>query len=232
MAVKVGKYHLFQRRQDTGTFWYYWFYDEAKRQVQKACGHGCESKRDAVAFLEDLLRADLLEEKRKEELRKTNFSLFAKDMFLEGAAHLKRWNEKGRILKPQTIVQHRRHLVNYLIPKFGKLALDKIRPAKVEDYLLEQRLSNSCRNTILYTLKLILKEAKREGIIDMIPEFEPFKQSGKWQNVLSSEELIALFPYDEKELIEIWKRPDDMRKERDEIALMFGTLLDKYNPHL
>jgi integrase len=41
---------------------------------------------------------------------------------------------------------------------------------------------------------------------------------------LSSEELDALFPYGEKELIEIWKRPDDMRKERDEIALMFGTL--------
>jgi hypothetical protein len=28
MAVKIGKYHLFQRRQDTGTFWYYWFADE------------------------------------------------------------------------------------------------------------------------------------------------------------------------------------------------------------
>jgi integrase len=224
MAVKIGKYHLFQRRQDTGTFWYYWYYDEAKRQVQHAYGHGCESKRDAVAFLEDLLRADLLEKKRKDELRKTNFSLFAKDMFLEGAAHLQRWKEKGHILKPQTIVQHRRHLVNYLIPKFGKLPLDKIRPATVEDYLLEQRLSNSCRNTILYTLKLIMKEARREGIIDMIPEFERFKRSSKRQNVLSSEELTALFPYDEKELIEIWKRPDDMRIERGDIALMFGTL--------
>jgi signal-transduction protein with cAMP-binding, CBS, and nucleotidyltransferase domain len=112
MAVKVGKYHLFQRRQDTGTFWYYWFYDDEGMRVQRSCGHGCEDKRDAVAFLEDLLRADLLEEKRKEELRKTNFSLFAKDMFLEGAPHLKRWNEKSRILKPQTIKQHRRHLVN------------------------------------------------------------------------------------------------------------------------
>ncbi len=58
----------------------------------------------------------------------------------------------------------------------------------------------------------------------MIPEFEPFKRNGKRQDVLSSEELTALFPYNEKELIKIWKRPDDMRKERDEIALMFGTL--------
>jgi integrase len=224
MAVKVGKYHLFKRQLDTGTFWYYWFYDDAKKQVQKACGHGCENKRDAAAFLEDLLRADLLEEKRKDELRKKTFSQFAENMFLEGAAHLKRWAEKGRILKPQTIVQHRRHLVNYLLPKFGRLPLDKIRPANVEDYLLEQRLSNSCRNTILYTLKLIMREARREGIIEIIPEFEPFKRSGRRQNVLSSEELAALFPYDEKELISVWKRPDDMRTERGEIALMFGTL--------
>jgi integrase len=224
MAVKVGKYHLFQKRLNTGTFWYYWFYDEAKRQIQRSCGHGCENKRDAVAFLEDLLRADLLKEKQQEELRRTSFSLFAKDMFLDGAAHLERWKAKGRILKQQTIIQHRRHLVNYLMPKFGKLSLDKIRPAKVEDYLLEQRLSNSCRNTILFTLKLVMNEAKREGIIDMIPEFEPFKRSGRRQDVLSSEELTALFPYDEKELISVWKRPDDMRKEREEIALMFGTL--------
>jgi len=60
MAVKVGKYHLFQRQLNTGTFWYYWFYDEGKKQVQKACWFGCADKRDAVAFQEDLLRADLL----------------------------------------------------------------------------------------------------------------------------------------------------------------------------
>jgi hypothetical protein len=67
MAVKVGKYHLFKRRQDTGTFWYYWFIDEEGNRVQKSCGHGCEDKREATAFLEELLRADLLEEKRKDE---------------------------------------------------------------------------------------------------------------------------------------------------------------------
>jgi integrase len=69
-----------------------------------------------------------------------------------------------------------------------------------------------------------MREAKREGIIDSIPEFEPFKKSGRRQDVLSNEELTALFPYDEKELISVWKRPDDMRVEREEIALMFGTL--------
>jgi len=154
----------------------------------------------------------------------TSVGDFAKDMFTQGAPHLKRWTEKGFILKPQTISQHRRHLVNYLLPGFGKTPLDKIRPAKVEDFLLEQKLSNSSRNGILNTLELIMQEAKREGVIDMVPELEPFKRSSKRQNVLSSEELAALFPASERELISVWKRPDDMRKEREEIALMFGTL--------
>ena len=224
MAVKVGKYHLFRRRLDTGTFWYCWYADEDGKRIQRACGRGCERKRDATAYIEELLKADLMEEKRKSELRRKTFSVFADGMFLENAAHLARWKAKGRILKPQTVNQHRRHLANYLIPKFGKLTLDKIRPAAVEDYLLEQRLSNSCRNTILYTLKLVMQEARREGVIESLPDFEPFKRSGRRQNTLSGDELAAFFPSDEGELIKVWRRPDDMRKERDEIALMFGTL--------
>jgi hypothetical protein len=41
---------------------------------------------------------------------------------------------------------------------------------------------------------------------------------------LSSEELTKLFPFDEQKLIEIWKRPADMRKEGPEIPLMCGIL--------
>jgi hypothetical protein len=120
---------------------------------------------------------------------------FAKDMFTEGAAHLARWAAKGKVLKWQTVIQHRRHLIGYLLPKFGKLTFAEINPTAVEDYLLEQWLSNSCRNTIIYTLKLVMREAKRAGVIQMIPEFEPFKRNGRRQDILSNGELIKLFPY-------------------------------------
>jgi hypothetical protein len=117
---------------------------------------------------------------------------FAKDMFTEGAPHLARWAAKGKVLKRQTIAQHRRYLTNCLLPKFGKLRFADITPTAVEDFLLEQRLSNSCRNTILYTLKLVMREARRSGIIEIVPEFKPFKRNGKRQNTLSGEELAAL----------------------------------------
>jgi integrase len=219
----VGKYHLFKKSRQGKSFFYYW-YQQGNERIFKACGRACTEKREAVAFLEQLLKTELSESKRKSTLSFITINDFAKGMFIEGAPHLARWAAKGKVLKRQTITQHRRHLTGYLLPKFGKLKFSEITPTMVEDFLLEQRLSNSCRNTILYTLKLVMREARRSGIIELVPEFEPFKRNGRRQDTLSSEELLSLFPYDEKELVEIWKRPDDMRKEQPEIALMFGTM--------
>ena len=145
-------------------------------------------------------------------------------MFIEGAPHLIRWAAKGKVLKRQTINQHRRHLERYLLPRFGNLRFQDIKPTALEDYLLEQSLSNSCRNTIIYTPKLIMRAARRAGVIEIIPEFEPFKRNGRRQDTLSSEELAALFPYDYDELVRIWSRPGPIPDESDKIALMFGTL--------
>jgi hypothetical protein len=162
MAITVGKYYRFERERRGRTYFYYWYESQGKR-IQKACGHGCDDKRAAVAYLEQLLKADLVEAKRKTALCSTTIKDFAKDMFTEGASHLVRWAAKGKVLKRQTIVQHRRHLTGYILPRFGHLCFGDISPAEVEDFLLDQRLSNSCRNTILYTLKLVMQEARREG---------------------------------------------------------------------
>jgi integrase len=149
---------------------------------------------------------------------------FASDMFTAGAPHLKRWANKGMVLKDNTVTQHRRDLTKYILPGFGHLPFERITPALVEDYLLEQNLSNSTRNAILYTLKLVMREARRSGILEIIPELEAFKRNSKRQNTLSGEELTALFPSDEKDFIDVWKRPADMRKEQPTLAVMFGTL--------
>jgi hypothetical protein len=159
MAITVGKYHLFERERRGRSYFYFWYEDKGKR-IQKACGHGCGDKRSAVAYLELLLKADLTEAKHKTALASITIKDFSKDMFIEGAPHLARWAAKGKILKRQTIIQHRRHLTGYLLPRFGYLRFPDINPTMIEDFLLEQRLSNSCRNSILYTLKLIMQEAK------------------------------------------------------------------------
>ena len=159
MSITVGRYHLFERTQTGTTYFYYWYEHQGKR-VQKACGNKCNSKQTAVTYLEQLLKDDLIETKRQATQASITLSEYAKDMFIEGAPHLLRWAAKGRILKRQTICQHRRHLVNYILPRFGRMKFQDIKPTAIEDFLLEQKLSNSCRNTILYTLKLIMREAR------------------------------------------------------------------------
>jgi hypothetical protein len=91
-------------------------------------------------------------QQKKSAAFSTTIEDFAKDMFIKGAPHLARWAAKGKVLKQQTISQHRRYLTGYLLPRFGHLRFAEITPTLVEDFLLEQQLSNSCRNTILYTL--------------------------------------------------------------------------------
>ena len=142
MGATVGRYHLFRRRRPSGTFYYFGTSRTMRESSNPAVA--CENKRDAVAYLGDLLANEHEERKKKAALREATFGEFARDMFLEGSPHLKRWAAKGRVLKRSTIVQYRRHITNYLLPRFGACTLSDIKPNDVEDFLLEQSLSNSC----------------------------------------------------------------------------------------
>jgi hypothetical protein len=104
MGVTVGKYHLFKKTRQSSTYYYYW-YKEGKERVFKSCGKACTEKREAVVFLEQLLKEELTETKRKSSRSSITINDFA-NMFIEGAPHLSRWAAKGKVLKQQTIAQH------------------------------------------------------------------------------------------------------------------------------
>jgi hypothetical protein len=76
-------------------FTIYWHEEQGKR-IQKAYGYKCENKRSAVAYLEQLLKVDLIETRRQSSLSSITVKDFAKDMFTEGAPHLARWAAKGK----------------------------------------------------------------------------------------------------------------------------------------
>jgi hypothetical protein len=127
MGITVGKYHLFKKTRQGEVFYYYW-YQQGDARVFKACGRACTDKREAVAYLEQLLKQELTETKRQSSLSSITVNDFAKNMFTDGAPHLARWAAKGKVLKRQTVIQHRRHLIGYLLPKFGKLRFTEITP--------------------------------------------------------------------------------------------------------
>jgi hypothetical protein len=78
MGVAIGKSHLFRKRREGKTFYYYW-YQQGDKRVFKSCDRACTQKREAVAYLEKLLKADLTEEKQKSVLASMTVKDFAKD---------------------------------------------------------------------------------------------------------------------------------------------------------
>jgi hypothetical protein len=83
-------YHLFKRNRKGGSFFYYWF-QQGNERIIKTCGRACTEKREAVAFLEALLKQESAETKRKTALQSATIGDFSRDMFTEGAPHLARW---------------------------------------------------------------------------------------------------------------------------------------------
>jgi hypothetical protein len=79
MAITVGKYHLFERECRGRTIYYYWYEDHGKWFKRR---YKCEDKRTAVAYLEQLLKADLTETKRKTALTSITIKDFAGEICL------------------------------------------------------------------------------------------------------------------------------------------------------
>jgi integrase len=73
--------------------------------------------------------------------------------------------------------------------------------------LLNLPLASQTKKHILYTLNIILKEAGREHIIqgNPIDDVEPLASAFRERDILTIEELAALFPHDDEKLLTIWK---------------------------
>jgi hypothetical protein len=86
---------------------------------------------------------------------------------------------KKRPLSKAVAANRRAHLNNYLFPRFGDDELCNITAVEIEDWLVSLPLANQTRNHILYSLSIVLQEAKREGIISSNPveDVEPMEMT-------------------------------------------------------
>ncbi len=101
----------------------------------------------------------------------------------------------------------RGHLQNYVFPQLGDVALADLNPVMIENWLVGLPLANQTKNHILYTLNIILSEARRENLIPFNPvsDVEPMASDYVARDVLTLQELKQLFPSDQERLLEIWK---------------------------
>ncbi len=161
---------------------------------------GLSSKRQAI----DLIYQRLREGKGTE----TKLRVYAEFFFIWGECKwIERQHAKKRSFSKPMANMRRGHLKNYLFPEFGDIPLSDINPVSVENWLINLSLSNQTKNHILYTLNIILKEAKREKLLISNPldDVEPMASDYVETDPFTLTELKQLFPEDRGKLLEIWK---------------------------
>jgi integrase len=111
------------------------------------------------------------------------------------------WRQAQNPLAPSTIDHYKANLELHIKPFFGKLKLDAISTELVQNWIMglsREKYNNSSINTLIATLKVMMKEAARLRLIPSNP-MEKIKKliaHNKEVQILKSEEVQKLFPAD------------------------------------
>ncbi|MGA2612957.1 MAG: tyrosine-type recombinase/integrase [Spirochaetia bacterium] len=133
---------------------------------------------------------------------------YAADFFKWGVCPwIKRQHAKGRDFGEYQARTRRAHLENYILPQFGKRRLDELTQPMIEKWLESLPLAGQTKNHLLYSLRIMMREAKRDRLIRENPlqEPEPFKKNHQVRDALGMDELRLLFPRTQKGLLNVWR---------------------------
>jgi integrase len=139
--------------------------------------------------------------------RRFIFSGFAEGWWTENHDYVQGRIARGHRLTATYLVVMRGHLENHVLPTFRDLRLAQITPRQIELWLLTLRrgkLSPSTINHALRCLKIMLKEATRQGVIARDPSafINGLAESPAERGILNGEEIRKLF--DEKKIEKVW----------------------------
>lgn len=163
---------------------------------------GCTSKTAARAWAAQ-------KSKRGEGVirRRFIFSGFAEGWWTENHDYVQGRIARGHRLTATYLVVMRGHLQNHVLPCFRDRRLAQITPRQIEEWLLALRrgkLSPSTINHALRCLKVMLKEATRQGVIARDPSafITGLAERPAERGILTALEIRALF--DEKRFEKVW----------------------------
>lgn len=206
----TAEYRLFKRKSGKKAVYYVRILDDAGNVV-KTVSTGKTNQYQAHTWVKDHM------DELSPDRRDPTLAEYAKTFFVWGKCdYIARQNAKGRSIVEQTARTRRGHLEYYLFPKFGDMKLRDINAVAVEKFLLRLKsyrkirgehfpLSHSVKNQIIYTLGIVLREAKRERIIETVPDVEPFgTKRKKHRQPLTDKEINKLFPSNRPDFLRIW----------------------------
>jgi integrase len=135
------------------------------------------------------------------------FSRYAEGWWTEDHDYVQGRIARGHRLTATYLVVMRGHLENHLLPYFRDHKITQITPRQIERWLLALRrgkLSPSTINHALRCLKIMLKEAARQGVVARDPSafITGLAERPAERGILTGWEIRALF--DEKRFAKVW----------------------------
>lgn len=216
----TAEYRLFKRKSGKKKVYYARILDSAGNVV-KTVSTGETNQYRAHEWIKSNI--ERLDPSRKDP----TLAEYTKNFFVWGKCdYIERQNQKNRSIVESTARDRRGHLEYYLIPKWGEHKLREINAPDVEKWLLhlksfkmkDKELSNNTKNQIIFTMNILFREAKREGIIQTVPQIEPFgNRRKKHRHPLTDMEINKLFPTNRTAFISVW--------EDFQTGVMFETIL-------
>lgn len=170
-------------------------------------GIGWRSTKQSNVRLAHQFISQIIREGRQEMPTLNDYS---KDFYVwDTCKWIKRQHAKGKSFSSKMAQARRGQLKNYILPQFGNRPIDKINPLEFEDWVIDLPLANGTKNAILYTLKIILTEAERGGVLKVNPlrNVEKLADKYKKRDIFTEEEIKLLFPHNREELFDIWGEP-------------------------
>lgn len=143
------------------------------------------------------------------------FGTFAKNFFAHQDPHgWRKRNERYNKHFDDTYYNSRQgYLVNYILPRWGDQLITSITDVAIEDWFLDlhsvtsgKMLADDSKNKVLIALRIILQEAKRQGVIKNNPAAEVKEISAKNESrePFNTIELYKMFPQEKNKLLHIW----------------------------
>ncbi|WP_422478551.1 tyrosine-type recombinase/integrase [Pleomorphochaeta sp. DL1XJH-081] len=203
------QYSLYKRFTDNKKFsWYFCYYNADGKRVYKATGKTKKGEARQVA-------EDFISSLSPQSMTLKKYT----DKFFEWGScpWIQRQHAKGKSFSVSVARSRRSHLDNYIIPKFGNRKLESLNRVEIENWLIgltnhksKTKLSNQTKNHILYTFRIVLKEAERERVIPInyLATVESLAINSKERGVFTKDELGKLFPDDINKMISIWGRKE------------------------
>ena len=178
------KYTLYKRKGSKIWYVYTW---EGDKRVSRSTG---KTRRwEAEEFAQGLLGKGTQEHLPLKE--------FCRDFFVwDRCQWTKRQLAKGRRFSQFQAKNRRGHLVNHILPRWGAVPLGEINRVSVENWLVSLPLSNQTKNHILYSFRIVMREAEQSGslLANPLEKVEGFGSAHKSRDVFTLPELLKLFP--------------------------------------